>query len=811
MLALDLLVAELRLNQPLVTEEEREVAVLGRRLAASLDRWPDFEALSQTLRIGMDKAKVAGEEVELLLGLHRRNEAEHRLESVDSAIPRLVLDGDVAALESAAKQMLFSCALYARYAGHTETALALLERSIAQGADPCRAAILAAAIHVDRGDIAEAEATLEHLPDDLSDETALASTRVRLSARVLEGDVWASSENESFDVDNALQVAARYRLFGAIEAAETLLSNVASVMEPGPNKARLVALPSTPGTKPSEGMLVRTSFGHRTAISISSHRAVEEPEVLPVFAALAAFSTQLDAALNGKTSEQQLAKAFPLLRRLTGCLNGCDSPRIIAQIEALKAHVSAGVGRPSDAAEHYQRAWIAARSTSDRLLKANIACNLMRFSNFPYRWAHRAESAISHSAQAAPNGLERRAFMRIWGRVLSMASITLATAAHTGTPRALQRFHLRAARLDRQDPLALSVSLPADVACLTLAIDGTAGLAALEFRGNVRTQNLCSVAAEISDLCHEIILNIERRASLEETSADDRELNSLFAQVSRCLAVEVLTRLDPETPLFIRTLGAPSLLPLAALRLPGTVLGLRHPMARFQDGHKTEGRPPQSRSTAFVFSEPVPIKTTRYPELPAARAEAATLAQFGLHCVVERSAAARKAKLIESLARAGSIHISGHGSFEPFAPDRSALFIPDADGGPAARLTIADVMALPRVLADEIALFTCSGGEHGLLTDGRSLSFADSLVDAGARTVVAFRSPLHDNVAAKIAIAYHRNRVKHSAPHAIYRVRRAMAEEQLPIPLLSAFDLVTRDPDIFGAPAWTGGNLADGD
>jgi CHAT domain-containing protein len=323
------------------------------------------------------------------------------------------------------------------------------------------------------------------------------------------------------------------------------------------------------------------------------------------------------------------------------------------------------------------------------------------------------------------------------------------------------------------------------------------------------SQNLAALEWEMRRVVESSARDVDEAAALESVFA------RTSAEISKRLDLaRLLSGVPADTPVFVEAAGVAARLPFAALVVSGqgdfNTLGTRHPMAhRVAPLRRTGLEYPVGPPRGFIFDEAVRVSDSQcFPTLPSGAEEAQILTRLGWRIARSRRAEERKAELIDALGSALRVHITAHGHFDPMYPAQSFIAIPDHEGANSASLTLSEVMALDGIAVRELVLASCSGVTAALLRDGRVISFAGTLVEAGVETVVAFQWPIRDSLASRIVISYHQARAASpgsgSIPvmEALMAVRRKLCSEEISPRDLAALSCLTAFPaDVPGTRA----------
>lgn len=160
--------------------------------------------------------------------------------------------------------------------------------------------------------------------------------------------------------------------------------------------------------------------------------------------------------------------------------------------------------------------------------------------------------------------------------------------------------------------------------------------------------------------------------------------------------------------------------------------------------------------------------------LPAAAREAREVAALYPGSVVLVGEEAKPSRIQQELRGRRALHYAGHALYDPLSPERSGLVLapdPDDDG----LLTIRELEDLSLASLHLVVLSACrtSAGERPASQD-----WAEALLNAGVRGVVANRWEVEDEAARRFVLRFHRLRtVGGSDAEALLAAQRELREE----------------------------------
>lgn len=160
--------------------------------------------------------------------------------------------------------------------------------------------------------------------------------------------------------------------------------------------------------------------------------------------------------------------------------------------------------------------------------------------------------------------------------------------------------------------------------------------------------------------------------------------------------------------------------------------------------------------------------------LPAARREALEVADLYPASVSLIGEEAASARIQEELRGRSALHYAGHAVFDPMSPERSGLLLAPAAGDDGV-LTVGELGELSLAGLDLVVLSACrtAGDERSSSQD-----WADALLAAGVRGVVANRWEVEDESARRLVLRFHRHRLAGlSDAEALFAAQRDLRDE----------------------------------
>jgi tetratricopeptide (TPR) repeat protein len=222
---------------------------------------------------------------------------------------------------------------------------------------------------------------------------------------------------------------------------------------------------------------------------------------------------------------------------------------------------------------------------------------------------------------------------------------------------------------------------------------------------------------------------------------------------------ELLEGLDADTELRILPDDCLHGIPFAALPVgDGVCLVDRFPLSI---GSEWRAPAPAARTatgaTAFVVA--LAYRNSDLPHLPGALVEADRVAKalcangFAVSRLPEEDAT--REAVLDGLATVDVAHIACHGTFVPDDPAKSGLYL--AGGSDSGRvLTILDLHACDLSGLDHIAITACWGADDYVAPGRYMIGLPETLLGAGARTVLASLWPVDDATAPELLDDYYR-------------------------------------------------------
>jgi tetratricopeptide (TPR) repeat protein len=332
----------------------------------------------------------------------------------------------------------------------------------------------------------------------------------------------------------------------------------------------------------------------------------------------------------------------------------------------------------------------------------------------------------------------------------------------------ISRLRLQAAAVEPgADPFAASGSvedvrdrLPSDSTLLAYHVVGDEVMAFIDVHGRIQVPRGLSTVGTVEGLLRKLNVQWERfRAGREFAGRHMATLERSTRQVLTALYKELVEPLEPLLEsAAARVSGENSPVPKLALvphgalhRIPFHALfdGEKYLIERFEVSYAPSAtvyslcqeREPRDRGKAAVFG-------VEDPSIPAAAAEASTVAGCLPDARVIVSDAATLARLRDEAAGCDALHLACHGLFRADNPMFSALKLHDG------WLTAADAVALD-LLGALVTLSACESGRGGVIGGDEVLGLTRGFLGAGAATLVVSLWLVQDETTAELMEGYY--------------------------------------------------------
>jgi tetratricopeptide (TPR) repeat protein len=239
--------------------------------------------------------------------------------------------------------------------------------------------------------------------------------------------------------------------------------------------------------------------------------------------------------------------------------------------------------------------------------------------------------------------------------------------------------------------------------------------------------------------------------------------------------------------------------PFAALRVGGAFLIERYALSIGVASELERPRPARDAGAAVLVA--VSRQAGRLPALPYTVPEVeqvgARLTACGLAVQILIDDDATRPRVQAGLRAASIFHIACHGTFEPDRPDASGVLLMPAPGQ-RELVSLRELAGLHPLDCEHVTLSSCWSADNFVLPGRWIVSLPETLLRAGAGSILACLWPVHDRVAKDFVTCFYNELQTCSRSEALRRTQLACIGNRLP----GCADLDT------SAPAyWAGFNL----